>query len=164
MLRWLVRLLIVGAIVGVAAFVAQKLLNQDDDFDDFDDLDETFEFQETPVEIEVPASDAGGSTMSGAASAYSSGGQDEGRGGEGEGGEEPTGPGLIDVKGIGSAFASRLNAVGINSLEDLAAASAETLNEQLDVPGGVGTLEDWIGQAKELASSGSSSSNGVSDQ
>jgi hypothetical protein len=190
MLRWLVRLLIVGAIVGAGAFVAQRLLNRDEEWDEFDDDDESFEFQETPVEIDVPAGE-GSSSMSsggGGGSASSMQSEDGGSmaatstmtysGGDGSGGgmmgsengtggggaaateTENTGPGIIDVKGIGSAFEARLNAVGINTIQDLANANPDSLNEQLDVPGGTATLQDWIDQAKELAGG----SNGRSDQ
>jgi hypothetical protein len=185
MLRWLVRLLIVGAIVGAGAFVAQRLLNRDEEWDEFDDDDESFEFQETPVEIDVPAgyggsmggggggsasmqSEDGGSMASTATMTYSGGdgggmmGSENGTGGGGATAteNEDTGPGIIDVKGIGSAFEARLNAVGINTIEDLANANPDSLNEQLDVPGGTATLQDWIDQAKEMAGG----SNGRSDQ
>ena len=160
MLRWLVRLLILGAIVGVGAIVASRLLNREEDWDDFDE-DESFEFQETPVEIDVPARESGQgmSTDMGAPATFAAG--DMGDGG-GETGEQ-SGPGLLEVKGIGHAFEARLNAVGVNSLEDLASASAESLNEQLDVPGGAGTIQGWISQAQRITSGGQSSSNGASD-
>ena len=134
MLRWLVRLLIFGAIAGAAAFAVTRLRSSDDEWDDFDD-DEAFEFQETPVEIEVPASDGAGASE-----------------GDTSGGGEVT---LQSVSGIGSAYEARLKAVNINSVADLAQANPESLNEQLDVPGGVETLQDWISQAKSLLSEAS---------
>ena len=157
MLRWLLRLLILGAILGAGALVAKRLLSQEEDWDDFDDFDESFEFQETPVEIEVPAQE-GGQSPSGSDMATSSFAGSEGTG-EGEAG----GPGLTDVKGIGNAFESRLKAIGVKTLHDLAGANPESLNEQLDVPGGVSTLQDWISQAQKL-SSGGSGSDGRSSQ
>jgi hypothetical protein len=61
MLRWLLRLLLVGLILAAIGFVVTRLMGQDDeDFEDYDDLDSGFEFQETPVEIDVPADDTAG--------------------------------------------------------------------------------------------------------
>ncbi|MDQ6692805.1 MAG: hypothetical protein M3014_00050 [Chloroflexota bacterium] len=54
--RWLRRLLILGIIAAVAGFVASRLMgSEEDDFDDFDDIEAGLDFQETPVEIDVPA-------------------------------------------------------------------------------------------------------------
>ena len=166
MLRWLVRLLILGAIVGVGAFVASRLLNREEDWDDFDD-DESFEFQETPVEIDVPAGDGGQACDAGMETSSSFAGSEEDSGsGGGQTGDmsDSEGPGLLAVKGIGRSFETRLKAIGINTLRDLASASADSLNEQLDVPGGAGTVQGWISQAQEMTSGGSASSNGVSNQ
>ncbi len=55
MLRWLLRLLIIGLVVGISVQVISRLLNKEEDFDDFDDIDAGFAFAETPVEIDVPA-------------------------------------------------------------------------------------------------------------
>src|SRR5213596_262903 len=58
MLRRLFRLLIIALLLAIAAYFVSRLMGGDeDDFDDFDDLDSEFEFQETPVEIDVAASD-----------------------------------------------------------------------------------------------------------
>jgi hypothetical protein len=159
MLRWLVRLIILGAIVGVGAFVASRLLNREEDWDDFDE-DESFEFHETPVEIDVPAGDGGQSMSAGDMGEVATFAGDMGAGGGGASGR--TGPSLIDIKGIGHAFEARLKAVGINTLEDLAVASAESINEQLDVLGGVEKVQDWIAQAQRMTAGGQGSSNGAS--
>ena len=54
LLRWLVRLFFFGLIVGAVGFVVTRLLGgEDEDFEDFEDLESGFEFNETPVEIEV---------------------------------------------------------------------------------------------------------------
>src|SRR5437764_13091232 len=59
MLRRLSRLLIIALLLAVIALAASRLMGgDDDDFDEFDDLDSGFEFQETPVEIDVPAQEA----------------------------------------------------------------------------------------------------------
>lgn len=79
MLRWLLRLLILGLLAAAAAFVAQRLMNEDEDFDDFDDIDAGFEFEETPVEIDVPA-DSGfsaGASLSGDTAQMDGGGSNE---------------------------------------------------------------------------------------
>lgn len=60
MLRWLMRLLhlaLFALIAGAIAFAVSRLFGQDDDedFDDFDDFDSSFDFQEIPLEIDVPA-------------------------------------------------------------------------------------------------------------
>jgi predicted flap endonuclease-1-like 5' DNA nuclease len=166
MLRWLVRLLILGAIVGVGAFIASRLLNREEDWDDFDE-DESFEFQETPVEIDVPARDGGQALGAGMETSSAFMGSEEGSSGsDGQAGDtnDNDGPGLLAVKGIGPSFETRLKAIGINTLRDLASASADSLSEQLDVPGGAGTVASWISQAQEMTSGGSASSNGLSNQ
>ena len=143
MSRWLVRLLIFGLIAVAAAFVANRLLNQEEDFDDFDDIDAGFEFEETPVEIDVPADD----TASEQGAAASAGGTDTAR--LAEDSDEDR---LTSVTGIGPAYEARLKTIGIGTLADLAAADANALNEQLDVGGGVETVQDWIAQAQALMS------------
>jgi predicted flap endonuclease-1-like 5' DNA nuclease len=58
---------------------------------------------------------------------------------------------LTTINGIGSARARQLNAVGITSLEHLAAASPETVAAGLGGPGmSLDTAEGYISQAKQL--------------
>lgn len=142
MLRWLLRLLIVGLILATIGFVVSRLMGQDDDFDDFDDLDEGFEFEETPVEIDVPADDA--STAGGNATATA----------------DVEGTGTVDltklqnINGIGPAYEARLQAMGIESVDDLISADPTSLAEQLGVIGGQAAVEDWISQARQLTGEG----------
>ena len=158
MLRWLGRLLLIGLILAAIGFAASRLLGQDDDFDDFDDIEEGFDYQETPLEIAVPAGDAGGSASAGSASA---GGAGAGTGTDGA--STATEPGLQDIKGIGPAYEQRLQALGINSVSELVSADAGSLSEQLDVVGGRETIEGWLAQARDLTSGGSSSGGSSSD-
>src|SRR5215217_6329104 len=68
LVRWLVRLFFFALIAGVVGFVITRLMGgEDDDFEDFEDLESSFEFNETPVEIDVsgPAT-SGESTMASA--------------------------------------------------------------------------------------------------
>src|SRR5207248_8682655 len=58
MRRWLLRLLIVGLILFVAFRVASRMLGGEEDFDDYDDIEAGLDFTETPVEIDVPATEA----------------------------------------------------------------------------------------------------------
>jgi predicted flap endonuclease-1-like 5' DNA nuclease len=190
MLRWLLRLLLVGLILAAIGFVVTRLMGQDEDFDDFDDLDEGFEFEETPVEIDVPAEDgpgAGAGANGGAArgagtaelsagrdsaegdSAGGDGGADESaRADEGDGGADEadggdvaaTGTKLTDITGIGPAYEARLQAIGIESVDDLLNADAATLAEQLGVIGGQSAVEDWLAQARQLAADGSQGADG----
>ena len=181
MLRWLVRLLVLAAIAAAAAMVVSRLTNREEDFDDYDDLDAGFDFQETPVEIEVPAKQSAGGDKGAAqtgggdaapASASTSGSgsgssSDSGAkaNGSGEGSSMDTsrlspGDNLTDIVGIGPAYDTRLKAIGINTLADLSHADANSLSEQIDVIGGVATLEDWIAQAKNLASGETSNGQG----
>ena len=146
MLRWLGRLLLIGLILAVIGFAASRLLGQDDDFDDFDDIEEGFDYQETPLEIAVPAGDTGGRSASAS-----------GAGDATDGASTSTAPGLQDIKGIGPAYEQRLLALGINSVSELANADAGSLSEQLDVVGGRETIEGWLDQARDLTSGGSSS-------
>jgi len=156
MLRWLVRLLVLAVIAVVGVIVVSRLTNREDDFEDYDDLEAGFDFQETPVEIEVPAEQSAGGRSEG------SGGGSNGASGAtmettqlGEGGGQ-----LTDISGIGPAFDARLKAIGINSTADLAQADANSLSEQIDVIGGVATIEDWIAQAKSLSTQGASGGQG----
>ncbi|HKP52531.1 MAG TPA: helix-hairpin-helix domain-containing protein [Chloroflexia bacterium] len=156
MLRWLVRLLVLAVIAIVGVIVVSRLTNREEDFEDYDDLEAGFDFHETPVEIEVPAEQSAGGSSAG------SGGGSNGMGGAsmettqlGEGGGQ-----LIDINGIGPAFDARLKAIGINSPADLAQADANSLSEQLDVIGGLATIEDWIAQARTLSTQSASGGQG----
>lgn len=156
MLRWLLRLLLVGLILGAIAFVVSRLMRQDEDFDDYDDLDEGFEFQETPVEIDVPSDDTATGT---AAIADLSAGGDSAQG-SGEGTEADNGTKLTNINGIGPAYEARLQALGIETVEDLLNADASSLAEQLGVIGGQSAVEDWLAQARQLAADGSQGADG----
>ena len=61
----------------------------------------------------------------------------------------PTLKGLTEVKGIGEKRAEQLKAVGINSVEDLAKASADDLAAKLKVSPKITKV--WIENAKKLA-------------
>jgi predicted flap endonuclease-1-like 5' DNA nuclease len=50
------------------------------------------------------------------------------------------------IKGIGPTYAGRLSDVGIETVEDLAAADADDVVDRADVP--EGRLEEWIERAK----------------
>lgn len=182
MLRWLGRLLLVGIILAAIGFVVSRLLGRDDDFDDFDDIDDGFDFQETPVEIDVPLQDNSSSkgtqtapisaadtgqaapsqsvgdgtaqaTGDGSASAGASApSEDSGPSATSEGAK---GSKLTDINGIGPAYEARLHAMGIESFDDLIKSDPADLSEQLGVIGGQAAVEDWVSQARELASGGS---------
>ncbi|MDQ5825749.1 MAG: hypothetical protein M3441_16265 [Chloroflexota bacterium] len=172
MLRWLLRLLLVGLILAAIGFVVTRLMGQDEDFDDFDDLDEGFEFEETPVEIDVPAEDGtgagttGGAARGAATADLSAGGdsaEGDSTGGDGgaDGGDgEATGTKLTNITGIGPAYEARLQAIGIESVDDLLNADAANLAEQLGVIGGQSAVEDWLAQARQLAADGSQGADG----
>ncbi len=55
---------------------------------------------------------------------------------------------LTEVKGIGEKRAEQLNALGINSVEDLANASADDVAKKLKVSPKI--VDKWISSAKEL--------------
>ncbi|HEX8600744.1 MAG TPA: helix-hairpin-helix domain-containing protein [Chloroflexia bacterium] len=166
MLRWLLRLLFVGLILAAIGFVVSRLMGQDEDFDDFDDLEPGFEFEETPVEIDVPADDgASAGAGGGAATADLNAGADSARGDDGanegdEGDEGGTGTKLTDITGIGPAYEARLQAIGIESVDDLLNADPANLAEQLGVIGGQSAVEDWLAQARQLAADGSQGADG----
>ena len=188
MLRWLTRLLIIGLIAAAIAFAISRMMGQDDeDFEDFEDLDSSFEFQETPVEIDVRAEEGTGGSGSGggdtggnegvraryrgvpdtgtlvepASEASRSGSASTGTTILSEtqagGADEGTGDRLIDINGIGPAYEARLQAIGVNSIGDLANADANALAEQIEVIGGATTIEDWITQARSHNSGGQTS-------
>jgi len=50
------------------------------------------------------------------------------------------------IKGIGAAYAERLEEAGVHTVSDLAAADAEDLAAETDV--GAGRLENWIERAR----------------
>lgn len=203
LLRWAIRLFFFGLIAAAVGFVVTRVLGgEDEDFEDFEDLEESFEFTETPVEIDV----SGPSTLSDSADAVAGGMFDTGSdgatdvafsdtdtdsdfassnvafmdtattepdsntilmGNEGTEGsfatsrlEAPdtdTEPGegearLIDIKGIGPGYESRLQSIGISTIEDLIAADAAQLADQLSVIGGATEVENWQEQARTISS------------
>ena len=173
MLRWLLRLIVVGLIGLGVAYAVSRLMGQDEDFDDFDDIEAGFEFEETPVEIDVPAEAGGGVSSQGAggsqgdrmtSSAATSTdtstpevsadrGKQTGILGGGTAGNATEGN-LTDINGIGPNYAARLEAAGITSIADLANASAEDIASKMDVIGGSSAIEDWITQARDMRSNG----------
>ena len=62
---------------------------------------------------------------------------------------EPEGTNLTSVKGIGPAFAARLEDAGVDSIAALAGADAAALAERTGLA--TGTLAGWIEQASNLA-------------
>jgi predicted flap endonuclease-1-like 5' DNA nuclease len=163
MLRWLMRLIILGLIGLAIMYVLRRFMGQEEDFDEYDDIESGFEFQETPVEIDVPADTSGSTAQAAQGGAGSSENMDTGGSADADtsAGATTELPGLIEINGIGASYEARLQAAGINTVEDLASADANALNEQLDVIGGASAIEDWIAQAKELTSGGSrAQSNG----
>jgi len=158
MLRWLFRLLIIGLLLAVVAYVVSRLMgDDDDDYDDFDDLDSGFEFQETPVEIDVPISDTDipdtdTSTASTAAAVMSTPVPSETETAENSTVNQEGR--LIDINGIGPAYEARLQSIGINSLHDLAHADADAIASQIEIIGGAATVGDWINQARSLHTHG----------
>lgn len=61
---------------------------------------------------------------------------------------EPAGGGLTEVKGIGEKRAAQLKALGINSIEDLAKASAKDLAAKLNISPKI--TNKWTENAKEI--------------
>lgn len=55
---------------------------------------------------------------------------------------------LTQVKGIGEKRATQLKALGINSVEDLAKASAKTIAKKLQISPKI--TKKWIASAKKL--------------
>ena len=159
MLRWLMRLVVVGLIGLGLAYAVSRLMGQDEDFDDFDDIEAGFEFEETPVEIDVPANTlqtgggsaelaVGGENMTEADADGGDSGDKADSNGGGEAGKSSGS--LIDINGIGPSYAARLEAAGIATIGDLANASAEDIASKMDVIGGSSAIEDWIAQAKGM--------------
>lgn len=141
--RWLTRLLILGIVVAVVAVAVNRFMNREEDFDEYEDIDAGFEFQETPVEIDVPAEEiinpSTATTEIAAGTATTTA-------------EEAGAPSLIDINGIGPAYEARLNAMGINSMQDLVNANAEEIATQIAPIGGVAEVQDWQAQARNRAS------------
>ena len=186
LLRWSVRLFFFGLIAGVVWFVITRLLGgEDEDFDDFEDLEASFEFNETPVEIEVSA--PVGADTSGASSSFdsaetssdvdifvsSSGNTGMSSSGhatsaledaeESDEGSQLTGasangassgPRLIDIKGIGPRYESKLHSIGIKTMNDLLTGDADQIAEQVGVIGGAAEVEGWKEQARAILSEG----------
>ena len=61
---------------------------------------------------------------------------------------QPSAGGLTDVKGIGEKRAAQLMALGINSVEDLANASAKDLATKLNISSKI--IDKWIMNAREI--------------
>ena len=178
LVRWLVRLFFFALIAGAVGFVITRLMGgEDDDFDDFDDLESSFEFNETPVEIDVSGpADLGTSTMdmdaSGGNDVASDFRAETSRGsqtvaleqqaetsdaadatdGSNNGANDAAaeGPRLIDIKGIGPSYEARLRKMGITSMSDLLGADSEQIVESANVIGGVAEVEVWKEQARTM--------------
>ena len=150
------RLVIVGLIGLGVAYAVSRLMGQDEDFDDFDDIEAGFEFQETPVEIDVPLQAGGGSAeLTAGSGSMTKADADSGDSGDKADSNRDDGAGkssgsLTDINGIGPNYAARLEAAGITTLSDLANASAEDIASKIDVIGGSSAIEDWIAQAKGM--------------
>lgn len=179
LMRWMVRLFFFALIASAVGFVITRLMGgEDEDFDDFEDLESSFEFNETPVEIDVsgPAttdvasmvsddtsnnnSDDNSDDSSEVFSSAATVALDEGLPEDSEDEALPisngTGDGsrLIDIKGIGPSYESRLRAIGINTFSDLINADADQVVEQVGVIGGASTVEDWKEQARAMVNEG----------
>jgi predicted flap endonuclease-1-like 5' DNA nuclease len=166
------RLLVLGVLAAVAAFVLSRLMNPDDDFDEFDDIEAGFEFEETPVEIDVPveadmaAEETKSGNGNGMASATMSAetpaetadlaGSANGATATEQDAQAATSEedDLTSINGIGPAYQGRLHALGITGFAQLAAADADQLADQLGVAGGRQAVTEWITQAEQLRSQG----------
>src|SRR6187402_833484 len=111
MLRWLVRLLVLALIAIAGAILVSRLTNREEDFDDYDDLEAGFDFQETPVEIEVPAEASG--ARSNAGSSGSSSGSDAASMSASSGSSMQTGLLDSDMAGISTSDERLTDIVGI---------------------------------------------------
>jgi predicted flap endonuclease-1-like 5' DNA nuclease len=65
--------------------------------------------------------------------------------------EQPVKALLTDISGVDSAVADRLQAAGIQTINDLASSDPVELATATGVPVGQIMTEDWIGQARRLA-------------
>ena len=164
LLRLLVRLFFFGLIAAAVGFVVTRLMGgEDEDFEDFDDLESSFEFNETPVEIEV--SENAGATSSpstqtkvlNSTSVESPAASDTTEKAASDSSvaaptEVPEGPRLIDIKGIGPSYETRLHSIGIKTMQDLIDADANNVAEELGVIGGATEVADWVVQAHAFLS------------
>ena len=161
LVRLLVRLFVFGLIAAAVGFVVTRLMGgEDEDFEDFDDLESSFEFNETPVEIEV-SEDAGATgAPSTKTKVLSSTSVDSPAASDTTTKtaadtvptEVPEGPRLIDIKGIGPSYETRLHSIGIKTMQDLIDADANNVAEELGVIGGATEVADWVVQAHAFLS------------
>jgi predicted flap endonuclease-1-like 5' DNA nuclease len=158
LLRLLVRLFFFGLIAGAVGFVVTRLMGgEDEDFEDFDDLESSFEFNETPVEIEVSDTDTAGTTSSPSTRArVVASSEAHTKTAADEIGADTTavsdGPRLIDIKGIGPQYETRLHSMGIKTMQDLIDADANHVAEEIGVIGGTAQVEEWVEQAHAFLS------------
>ena len=166
MIRWLLRLLVLALIAALVLRAIAQVLNREEDFDDYDDLDMGLDFAETPVEIDVNADDATPSMVPTSETSYDSmiSTTETREDAEMIGaatmatGAPSLGQGsLVDIKGIGPTYAARLRDIGISTLDDLAHANPDDVQEKLDVNGGRETVQSWIEQAQAITSGGEQS-------
>jgi len=101
-----------------------------------------------PGEAAGPADTAVGAEGEESGAGLPGEGESEGEGDSGAAAAEAdeAGEPVTQIKGIGSAYAETLAAVGVRSVDDLAAADASDLAERTDVS--EKRLERWIGRAK----------------
>jgi len=161
LVRLLVRLFVFGLIAAAVGFVVTRLMGgEDEDFEDFDDLESSFEFNETPVEIEVSENTAPASAPSSQTKVLSSTAVDSSTASDTTTKtaadtvptEVPEGPRLIDIKGIGPSYETRLHSIGIKTMQDLIDADANNVAEELGVIGGATEVADWVVQAHAFLS------------
>jgi len=151
LVRLLVRLFVFGLIAAAVGFVVTRLMGgEDEDFEDFDDLESSFEFNETPVAIEVSENTAPASAPSSQTKVLSSTAVDSSA--DTVPTEVPEGPRLIDIKGIGPSYETRLHSIGIKTMQDLIDADANNVAEELGVIGGATEVADWVVQAHAFLS------------
>jgi predicted flap endonuclease-1-like 5' DNA nuclease len=60
--------------------------------------------------------------------------------------DEDSGTPVTEIKGIGPAYADRLNGIGITNVEELADGDTETIAEQTDL--GEGRISAWVERAQ----------------
>jgi predicted flap endonuclease-1-like 5' DNA nuclease len=60
--------------------------------------------------------------------------------------DEDSGTPVTEIKGIGPAYADRLNGIGITNVEELADGDIETIAEQTDL--GEGRISAWVERAQ----------------
>ncbi|MEP6774809.1 MAG: helix-hairpin-helix domain-containing protein [Chloroflexota bacterium] len=156
LVRLLVRLFVFGLIAAAVGFVVTRLMGgEDEDFEDFDDLESSFEFNETPVEIEVSENAGATSAPSNQTKVLSSTTVESHAASDAADtvpAEVPEGPRLIDIKGIGPSYETRLHSIGIKTMQDLIDADANNVAEELGVIGGATEVADWVVQAHTFLS------------